>query len=636
MTDNPLADAFKRALAISARAIAQDKDLEVRFGGEIASYAKGKMTLPNPGEVDAGSARAARGRSDAIALKLLHHNKQTYAETLPPGSQARAIFEAAEQARVESLGAREMRGVAANLEAALEAKAVQKGWNRVEDRQQAPLNEAVGLMIRERITGRPTTPLAEGLMTVWREDLETRAGEALDALAESADDQKAFAKALEEVIRDLDLADELGGDPEQSDSENDDDAGTEREQQTGDEDGDSEPDSDQGEDVDADGDSADEDEIDYQSDETLGELDSDEEAGEAARAERPNYARYEDRPAESYRIFTTKFDEIIRAEDLCDEEELARLRRYLDQHMKGVESVVGRLANRLQRRLMAQQTRSWSFDLEEGVLDPARLTRVVTDPTSPLSFKQELETDFRDTIVTLLIDNSGSMRGRPIMTAASCADILARTLERCGVKTEILGFTTRSWKGGRAKEAWIEASKPVNPGRLNDIRHIVYKNADEPWRRARVNLGLMMREGLLKENIDGEALQWAWKRLAMRPEQRRILMVISDGAPVDDGTQSANPGAYLERHLREMIALMENRSDVELLAIGIGHDVTRYYRRAVTITDVEQLGGAMTEQLAALFDKAGPGVRGPGISSSSSKGIGGLTRAGWAELGAKV
>ena len=635
MTDNPLADAFKRALAISARAIAQDKELEVRFGGEIANYAKGKMTLPNPGEVSAADAKAARGRADAIALKLLHHNRQTFAETLPPGSQGRAIFEAAEQARVEGLGAKAMRGVAVNLNAALEAKAVAKGWNRVEDRQQAPLHEAIGLMVRERITGEKVTELADGLMRVWREDIESAAGEALDALAENAGDQRAFAKSLEEVIRDLDLADELGGDPEESDNESDDDAGMDREQQTGEDDGDSEPDGDDGDDVDAEGSSADDDEIDFQSDETLGETDSQDELGDAARAERPNYARFEDRPAESYRIFTTKFDEIIRAEDLCDEEELSRLRRYLDQHMKGVEGAVGRLANRLQRRLMAQQTRAWAFDLEEGVLDPARLTRVVIDPTSPLSFKQEQETDFRDTIVTLLIDNSGSMRGRPIMTAASCADILARTLERCGVKTEVLGFTTRSWKGGRAKEAWIEAGKPVNPGRLNDIRHIVYKNADEPWRRSRVNLGLMMREGLLKENIDGEALQWAWKRLAMRPEQRRILMVISDGAPVDDGTQSANPGAYLERHLREMIAQIENRSDVELLAIGIGHDVTRYYKRAVTITDVEQLGGAMTEQLAALFDKdAGP--PGAAMTSSSSSGKRGLKRADWAELGAKV
>jgi cobaltochelatase CobT len=635
MTDNPLADAFKRALAISARAIAQDKELDVRFGGEIANYAKGKLTLPNPGEVDAAGAKAARGRADAMALKLLHHDKGVFAETLPPGSQGRAIFEAAEQARVEGLGAKAMRGVAANLNAALEAKAVAKGWNRVEDRQQAPLHEAIGLLVRERITGQKVTELADGLMRVWREDIEEAAGDALDALAENAGDQREFARALEEVIRDLDLADELGGDPEESDKENDDDAGTEREQQTGEDDGDSEPDSDEGDDVDADGQSADEDEIDFQSDEEMGQLDSDEEAGENARAERPNYARYEDRPAESYRIFTTKFDEIIRAEDLCDEEELARLRRYLDQHMKGVESAVGRLANRLQRRLMAQQTRAWSFDLEEGVLDPARLTRVVTDPTSPLSFKQEQETDFRDTIVTLLIDNSGSMRGRPIMTAASCADILARTLERCAVKTEVLGFTTRSWKGGRAKEAWIEAGKPPNPGRLNDIRHIVYKNADEPWRRSRVNLGLMMREGLLKENIDGEALMWAWKRLSMRPEQRRILMVISDGAPVDDGTQSANPGAYLERHLREMIAQIENRSDIELLAIGIGHDVTRYYKRAVTITDVEQLGGAMTEQLAALFDKDAK-VRGPAITPSSSGATRGLKKADWAELGAKI
>ncbi len=302
-----------------------------------------------------------------------------------------------------------------------------------------------------------------------------------------------------------------------------------------------------------------------------------------------------------YKVFTTAFDETVGAEELCEEEELDRLRAFLDKQLANLSGVVGRLANRLQRRLMAQQNRSWDFDLEEGYLDPARLVRVVIDPMQPLSFKQERDTKFRDTVVTLVLDNSGSMRGRPITVAATCADILARTLERCGVSVEILGFTTRAWKGGQAREKWLKDGKPPNPGRLNDLRHIIYKSADHPWRRARRNLGLMMREGLLKENIDGEALLWAHNRLIARPEQRKILMMISDGAPVDDSTLSVNPGNYLERHLRAVIELIETRSPVELLAIGIGHDVTRYYRRAVTIVDAEELAGAMTEQLASLF-----------------------------------
>ena len=303
-----------------------------------------------------------------------------------------------------------------------------------------------------------------------------------------------------------------------------------------------------------------------------------------------------------YKVFTTEFDEVIDADLLCESDELARLRALLDQQVARLQGVVSRLANRLQRRLLAKQTRSWEFDLEEGLLDAGRLARVIIDPLHPLSFKKEQETNFRDTIVTLLIDNSGSMRGRPIAIAAISADILARTLERCGVKVEILGFTTRAWKGGQARERWLADGKPTNPGRLNDLRHIVYKSADAPWRRARRSLGLMLREGLLKENIDGEALLWAHSRMVNRPEQRKILMVISDGAPVDDSTLSVNPGNYLERHLREVIKTLESYTDVQLTAIGIGHDVTRYYDRAVTIMDAEQLGGTMMDRLADLFD----------------------------------
>ena len=327
-----------------------------------------------------------------------------------------------------------------------------------------------------------------------------------------------------------------------------------------------------------------------------------EDSEDGSKPLRPNYRDGDERKDFTYRVFTTAHDEIANAADLCDAEELTRLRAYLDHQLQSLQGAVSKLANRLQRRLMAQQNRSWSFDLEEGVLDTARLTRVITDPTAPLSFKQEEDSEFRDTVVTLLLDNSGSMRGRPITVAATCADILARTLERCGVSVEILGFTTRAWKGGQSREKWLKDGKPANPGRLNDLRHIIYKSADSPWRRARNNLGLMMREGLLKENIDGEALLWAHKRLLGRPEQRKILMMISDGAPVDDSTLSVNPGNYLERHLREVIMSLESRPDVELTAIGIGHDVTRYYSRAVTIMDAEQLGGTMMDRLAELFD----------------------------------
>ena len=620
-------DAFKRALAITTRALAGDKDLDVRYGGEIAGLSGGRIVLPNPGpEPSAAAAAAVRGRADALALRLAHHDEAAHVKALPPGATARAIFHAAEQARVESLGARDMRGMAANLDATLIARCRQKGWQRVEDRQAAPMEEAVAMLVRERITGHPAPPEAAGLMSLWRDQLESVAGKSLDALAKNAADQGAFADLLRTVIEDLDLADELGGDPEQSDNEDDDDEGVDREQRTGEDEQDQ--DGKEGDDPDtpdAAGTAGDEEEINAEGEDADTRVEAMEDEGAAQTAMRPNWQPSGEGDAKAYKVFTREFDEIIQAQDLCDTDELERLRKYLDNALKGLDQVVGRLANRLQRRLMAQQERAWQFDLEEGVLDGSRLARVIADPTLPLSYKHESDTEFRDTIVTLLLDNSGSMRGRPIMVAAACADILARTLERVGVKTEILGFTTKAWKGGRSKEKWLAEGKIPHPGRLNDLRHIIYKSADTPWRRARVNLGLMMREGLLKENIDGEALLWAWKRLAGRPEQRRIMMVISDGAPVDDGTQSANSPGYLERHLRETIATIENRSDVELLAIGIGHDVTRWYRRAVTINDVEQLGGAMTDQLAALFDEDGGGAGGR-FSSGRETATAGLRR----------
>ncbi|MAK64664.1 MAG: cobaltochelatase subunit CobT [Maricaulis sp.] len=625
-------DAFKRALTITTRAVAGDKELDIRFGGEIAGLSGGRIVLPNPGtQPSAEAAATVRGRADALALRLAHHDETAHVKGLPTGATARAIFNAAEQARVEGLGAREMKGMGDNLDAALIARCRQKGWQAVTERQAAPMEEAVAMLVRERVTGRETPMEAAGLMTLWREQIEDVAGESLDALAKNANDQQAFADLLRNVIKDLDLADELGGDPEDSDNPEDEDEGVDREQRTGDQDEENPGDqSEQPDTPDASGTAGDEEEINADGEDADTRVDAMDDEGAAQTAMRPNWQPSADTNAKAYKVFTREYDEVIQAPDLCDAEELERLRKYLDNTLKGMDQVVGRLANRLQRRLMAQQERSWKFDLEEGVLDGSRLARVIADPTLPLSYKQESDTEFRDTIVTLLLDNSGSMRGRPIMVAAACADILARTLERCGVKTEILGFTTKAWKGGRSKEKWLSEGKPPQPGRLNDLRHIIYKSADTPWRRARVNLGLMMREGLLKENIDGEALLWAWKRLGARPEQRRILMVISDGAPVDDGTQSANSAGYLERHLRETIAQIENRSEVELLAIGIGHDVTRWYKRAVTINDVDQLGGAITDQLAALFDE--DGGKGSGFGSVQGGPMSGLKRADWASL----
>tara|TARA_R110000868_G_scaffold53744_6_gene168609 strand:+ start:4027 stop:5940 length:1914 start_codon:yes stop_codon:yes gene_type:complete len=631
----PDPEAFRRALAITTRAIAGDKELDVRFGGEIAGVTGGRMVLPNPGAQPTPEAAAAvRGRADALALRIAYHDEGAHARALPPGATARAIFHAAEQARVEGLGAREMRGMAANLDAALIARCRQKGWQRVEDRALAPMEEALAMLVRERVGGHPVPHEADGLMKLWRDQLEERAGTSLDALAGNADDQQAFAELLRTVIRDLDLADELGGDPEESENNEDEDEGVEREQRTG-EDDDEDGQSDDSQDTpDAAGSASDDDENNADSEDSDTRVDSMDDDGTPQTSMRPNWRPGDEENAKSYKVYTREFDEVIQAADLCEPDELERLRKYLDGTLKGLDQVVGRLANRLQRRLMAKQERSWKFDLEEGILDGSRLARVIADPTLPLSYKQESDTEFRDTIVTLLIDNSGSMRGRPILVAAACADILARTLERCGVKTEVLGFTTRAWKGGKSKEKWLSEGKPAQPGRLNDLRHIIYKAADTPWRRARINLGVMTREGLLKENIDGEALLWAWKRLAGRSEQRRILVVISDGAPVDDGTQSANTAGYLERHLRETIAMIETRSDVQLLAIGIGHDVTRWYKRAVTVNDVDQLGGAMTDQIAALFDEDSRGRESFAPVRPHSP-TAGLKRADTADMGAR-
>ncbi len=601
------AEVFKSVLGSAMKTMALDPELSVSFGTDQPMLIGHKAKLPQLNQnSSAKEISVARGLADGFALRLANHSDEVHGHYLPEGKNARAMFEAVEQSRIEAIGANAMPGVAINLGAVLEDRFSKTVVNRSSNRRDTPMEEAVGMILRERLTGAAPPAAAKQYVDLWRPWVEEKAAGQLDTLTSAVHDQSAFAKLSRDLIAALDMADELGEDPDKADEneeqEAEEDSGERQETPDGEQE---ESEQQASEDLqEAEGESE-------QAEMESKTIDSDDMPDDDDDADLPEDGEQSHRPQlpfggnskdDFYKVYSNKFDETIDADDLCDAEELTRLRAYLDKQLASLQGVVSRLANRLQRRLMAQQNRSWDFDLEEGILDTARLMRVVIDPMHALSFKMEQDTNFRDTIVTLLIDNSGSMRGRPITVAATCADILARTLERCGVKTEILGFTTKAWKGGSSREQWLAAGKPQHPGRLNDLRHIVYKAADQPWRRARKNLGLMMREGLLKENIDGEALIWAHNRLLGRSEQRKIMMVISDGAPVDDSTLSVNSGNYLERHLRQVIGDIENRSPVELIAIGIGHDVTRYYKRAVTIVDAEELGGAMTEKLAELFE----------------------------------
>ncbi len=611
---------FKRAVGICLRAIAARGDIEVGFAAERPGLAANKARLPEPARrLTEREAAIVRGHADSIALRLACHDPAVHRKLVPGGQQARAVFDAVEQARVEAIGSRRMGGVKTNLAAMLDDRFHRGKYDEVTDRADAPIEDAVAMIVRERLTGEPPPPTARKLVDLWRPIIEERAGRNLDRLERVLTDQRRFGDVVHDLLESLDMGEDRNSDADEEEGDEGD------EQSRSDEGADGET----SESADSERMSLEEAEASTEDmpesaaeaiDAPAADMADDTEMGDsetAAEPWRPRHNRNEPRGPD-YKPFASKFDEVIGAENLCDPEELDRLRGYLDKQLSHLQGVVARLANRLQRLLLAQQSRAWEFDLEEGLLDPARLPRVIVDPLHPLSFKREKDTDFRDTVVTLLLDNSGSMRGRPITVAATCADILARTLERCGVKVEILGFTTRAWKGGQSRESWLSQGKPANPGRLNDLRHIIYKSADAPWRRARKNLGLMMREGLLKENIDGEALTWAHARLLARPEQRKIIMMISDGAPVDDSTLSVNSGIYLEKHLRQVIHEIETYSPVELIAIGIGHDVTRYYKRAVTISDAEELAGAMVEKLAELFSEPGKGSR-PGLERSSSR-----------------
>ncbi len=603
---------LKRSVAGCLRALARTPDIEVAYATDkpmlIGSGPGAKARLPEPPrKMSAKDVSILRGHADAFALRLACHDVPLHRKLAPDAQASRAVFDAVEQARVEAIGSRRMFGVQGNLTAMLEDRYHRGKFEEITDRADAPLEDAVALMVRERLTGQKPPQAGQKIVDLWRDYIEQKAGSDLDRLGENIEDQRVFARAIHKLLEALEMgeADAFDQDKEDQDDKGESTPEDQRQDSTGESDPDQSFEGMQLQETDA----ADQDMQEgaqEAADAPSGEFPDESDLGdsqEPSEGKRPPANANTLRNQPEYKAYTHKFDETIAAEDLCETEELDRLRAYLDKQLSSLQGVVGRLANRLQRRLLAQQNRSWEFDLEEGQLDPVRLPRIIMDPFQALSFKREKDTDFRDTVVTLLLDNSGSMRGRPITVAATCADILARTLERCGVKVEILGFTTKAWKGGQSRESWLQSGKPSNPGRLNDLRHIIYKSADAPWRRARRNLGLMMREGLLKENIDGEALDWAHKRLLGRPEQRRILMMISDGAPVDDSTLSVNSGNYLEKHLRGIIEEIETRSPVELIAIGIGHDVTRYYRRAVTIIDAEELGGVMTEKLAELFEE---------------------------------
>ena len=605
-SDNP-ADPFKKALAEATKVMANDPDLTVSYSVDPAGQSADSIRLPQVSRrMTREEVLLARGTADAFALRHKFHDPKTAAKYMPQGQMAKDLYDAMETARIEAVGAQHMPGTAGNIDAKIGNEAMRKGYDGITDAANAPLSVAAGYLVRHLATGRDLPKGAENVMELWRGFIEEQAGETLNDVQELLGDQQAFAKFARQMISDLGYADQLGDDPDALDDDQEDEA------EPSDDDDVDEPDStgddEDGEEAEASPEQTQEEQQDASQAEVSMDDQADAEMGE--ETEMPDGEAPLEPPAPmpvsdadpNYNVFTTEYDEEIGAEDLAEPAELERLRAYLDQQLEPLKGAVSRLANKLQRRLQAQQNRSWEFDLEEGILDAGRLARIVASPTTPLSFKREQDTEFRDTVVTLLLDNSGSMRGRPISIAAICADVMARTLERCSVKVEILGFTTKAWKGGQSRESWLAAGRSVTPGRLNDLRHIVYKSADAPWRRTRDNLGLMMKEGLLKENIDGEALEWAHRRIANRSEQRKVLMVISDGAPVDDSTLSVNPTNYLEKHLRDVIAMVEKRKQVELAAIGIGHDVNRYYDRAITITDVEQLAGAMTEQLASLFD----------------------------------
>ena len=593
-------ETVKKALSETTRAISKKNDLTINFENEATKNNKNTIQLSRISNDNSGNDIIyARGEADSKALYIRYHDEAIDQKYAPKGDIALNLFNEMEKARCEAIGGSIYPGAAKNIENKIE-KESKKFFEKSEPNQKFPLQDSLRLLIKKKTLHYKLSKNSQKGLDMWEDFILNESKSNFSKILSSIDNQEEFAKLSRNIIKDLGYGDQLGEEPEYDDNADNDNQNDEsNESENSDEnDNDEQQLPDEVEELVSDSSTTD----DLSVEEEINEVEPQEDTNEEQNNRKKTNSFFSEADP-NYKVFNNIYDEEILAENLAAEEELAKLRIYLEQQLDQVKGAVSRLANKLQRRLQAQQNRTWKFDLEEGFLDASRLARIITNPTTPLTYKQESEIEFKDTIVTLLIDNSGSMRGRPISIAAICAEIIASTLERCQVKCEILGFTTKAWKGGKSREDWLSKDRPNNPGRLNDLRHVIYKQADVPLRRARLNLGLMMKEGLLKENIDGEALEWANKRLIKRSESRKILMVISDGAPVDDSTLSVNPSNYLENHLKNVISMIEKRGLLELIAIGIGHDVTRYYRNAITITDIEQLAGAMTEQLARLFDK---------------------------------
>ena len=537
----------------------------------------------------------ARAESDSSALKKKFSNNEIYKKNLPHNSSCKSLYTIAEKIRYESLGAKMMKGIEKNLTNNYNLAIELKRKDKIKSKDDVPIVEAFELYMLKKFHNIKLNTSSNDMLKFWEKEFDQAIHEHIEFLKKNLEYQDEYSSKFSEILQKMEIFQNEENDETRNEEENE----GQNNPSNDDKESNSEDNKDQNDEKETQASLDSDYDIDeYKLDEQLVDTESDQKNSEQI-IKKTNLENFN----LDYKVFTNQFDEITKAENLENFEDAVKLRKTLDQQLIGFQDVITKLANKLQRQLLAKQNRAWDFDLEEGLLDSSKLPRVIMDPYNSLSFKKEKDLDFKDTVVTLLIDNSGSMRGRPITIAAICADILSRTLERCSVKVEILGFTTKNWKGGQSREYWSKKGKPKTPGRLNDLRHIIYKSADTQWRQAKNNLGLMLKEGLLKENIDGEAITWAFNRIKKRKEERKILMVISDGAPVDDSTLSVNTGDFLEKHLKKMVRFIEEKTEIEILAIGIGHDVSRYYNRAIKITDVNELGDVMISQLSSLFDK---------------------------------
>jgi len=590
--DANLKEKLKQALNSTVRVISEDLKVHIDSKKNKSSDKFDFFQIDNLNSIN--DFIKARAESDSTALRKKFSNKDIYKKNLPSNSSCKSLYSIAEKIRYEALGGKILKGIEKNFKDNYNQILSFKRKDQLKSKDDVPIVEAFELYMLKKFHNIKLNTLTENMLSFWEKDFNNAIDEHIGFLKDNLEYQDLYSSKFSQILQNMEILqteenDETKDENQESEQENpsnqDQDNDDDKKEQNKDEETDASLDSDY--DIDE-----------YKLDEQLVDTDSDKQSNEQVIQKNNLHNLNLD-----YKVFTTEYDEITKAENLENVNETIKLRKTLDQQLIGFQDVITKLANKLQRQLLAKQNRAWEFDLEEGLLDSSKLPRIIMDPYNSLSFKKEKDLDFKDTVVTLLIDNSGSMRGRPITIAAICADILSRTLERCSVKVEILGFTTKNWKGGKSRELWNKMGKTKIPGRLNDLRHIIYKSADTHWRQAKNNLGLMLKEGLLKENIDGEAISWAFNRIKKRKEERKILMVISDGAPVDDSTLSVNSGDFLEKHLKKIVKFIEDKTEIEILAVGIGHDVSRYYNRAIKITDVNELGDVMISQLSALFDK---------------------------------